>query len=82
MSKGLILQFLRPANLFQLIAAVLDKNEKIRTELKIREINFESCKIKQNFDCNYTFPINLAQNRIPFGAKSIGKVYLYNQNMV
>ena len=30
------------------------------------------CKI--NLDCNYTFRIHLASNRIPFGVKSIGIV--------
>ena len=28
----------------------------------------------QNLDCNYTFPIDLALDGIPFDAKSIGKV--------
>ena len=29
---------------------------------------------RHNWDCNYTFPIDLTPNGIPFGAKSIGKV--------
>ena len=33
---------------------------------------FSFCKMKSNFDCNYTFPIYLTPNEIPFGAKSIG----------
>ena len=33
----------------------------------------ESGEIKPNFNCNYTFPIELAPNELPFGAKSIGK---------
>ena len=41
-----------------------------------REIFSESCSTKLNLDCNYTFHIDLAPNRIPFNAKSIGKVYL------
>ena len=34
---------------------------------KIDLITIDWC----NFDCNYTFPIDLAANGIPFGAKSI-----------
>ena len=29
---------------------------------------------KPNLDCNYTIPIDLAPNGVPFGAKSIEKV--------
>ena len=35
-------------------------------------INFNSSK--PNSDCNCAFPFDLAPNRIPFGAKPIGKV--------
>ena len=38
------------------------------------EIFSESFESKPNLDYNYTFPIELAQNEIPFGAKSIVKV--------
>ena len=38
------------------------------------EIFSESGYSKPNFDCNNTFPIDLAPKRIPFGTKSIGKV--------
>ena len=34
----------------------------------------ETCQIKSNLDCNYTFPIDVALSGIPFGAKSIRKV--------
>ena len=34
---------------------------------------FELCSIKPNFDCNYTFPIDLAPNEIRFGVKSTRK---------
>ena len=36
----------------------------------------ESCPIKQNFDCNYTFPIELAAQGNPPGAKWVRKVNL------
>ena len=36
-----------------------------------REIDSESCYIKPNLDCDYTFLIDLAPNGISFGAKSI-----------
>ena len=39
-----------------------------------RELFSEYCESKPNLDYNYTFPIDLSPNRIPFGAKSIGKV--------
>ena len=39
-----------------------------------REIFSESCLCNPNFDCNYTFSIDLAPNGITFGVKSIGKV--------
>jgi len=39
-----------------------------------REFNFVSCNIKPNLDGNYTFPIDLAPNGFPFGAKSIDKM--------
>ena len=32
------------------------------------------CFINLNLDCNFTFPVDFAPNRVPFGAKSIGKV--------
>ena len=41
-----------------------------------REIFSEYYQIKPNFDCNYTFRIDLTPNGFPFGAKSIGTVYL------
>ena len=31
---------------------------------------------KPNFDCNYTFPTDLAANRIQFNSKSTGEVQL------
>ena len=34
----------------------------------------EYCCFETNFGCNYRFPIHLAPNGIPIGAKSIGKV--------
>ena len=34
---------------------------------------YESRYIRQNMDYNYKFPIALAPNGIPFGAKSNGK---------
>ena len=34
-------------------------------------IDAESCSIAANLDYNYSFPINLAKNGIPFGAKFI-----------
>ena len=39
----------------------------------------ESCYIKPNLDCNYHFQIDLAPSGTPFGAKSIGKVYLQSK---
>ena len=30
--------------------------------------------IKPNLDCNYTFPIDLAPNGLPFVANSVGKL--------
>ena len=40
------------------------------------ELNFESTKFKSNLNSNYTFPIVLAPNGIPFNAKSIRTVEL------
>ena len=40
-----------------------------------------SCYIKPNLDCNYTFPINLASNAIPFGANQSDKCN-YNPNLL
>ena len=37
------------------------------------EISSDSCRIKPNFYCIYTFQIDLAPNATPSGAKSIGK---------
>ena len=34
----------------------------------------ESCYIKLNLDRDYTFPINLEPNGIPFDSNSIGKM--------
>ena len=42
----------------------------IDTEQSISEFSWS----KPTFVCNYTFPINLAPNGIPFGAKLIGEV--------
>ena len=42
----------------------------------LREIFAESCPIKTNLDCNYTFPMDLASNGIPFGGKPIGKAIM------
>ena len=39
-----------------------------------REIFLESNSMEPNLDCNYTFPIDLAPNGLPVGAKSIEKV--------
>ena len=44
-----------------------------------REIYYESFQIKQNLNCNYTFPIDMAPCGIFYGAKSIGKG---NSNLV
>ena len=38
------------------------------------ELDFQSCCVKPNFACHHTFPIDLAPNKIPFNAESIGKV--------
>ena len=38
-----------------------------------REIASESCQIEPNLYCNYTFPIDLTSNGIPFGANLIKK---------
>ena len=35
------------------------------------KICYNLVKIKPHLDCNYTFLIDLAPNRIPFGTKSI-----------
>ena len=35
--------------------------------------------MKPNLDCNYRFPTDLAPNRILFGARSVGKVYLQSK---
>ena len=32
------------------------------------------CRIRLNFDCNYTFTFDLAPTRIQFGEKSIAKL--------
>ena len=37
------------------------------------EIGSEFDAIKSNFNCDYTFPIDLAPNQVPFSAESIGK---------
>ena len=34
----------------------------------------ESSLIRPNLDCNYAYPIDCAQNEIPFDAKLLGKV--------
>ena len=39
-----------------------------------RELFSESCQSEPNLECNHSFPIDLAPNGIPFGAKSIGSV--------
>ena len=41
-----------------------------------KQLLFSFCKIKPNFECNLTFPIDLAPNEKPFVVKSIGKLYL------
>ena len=41
--------------------------------LPTEQSSSECCYIKTNFDCNYTFPIDSAPNKIPFGAKPIRK---------
>ena len=38
-----------------------------------------SDKSKSNFDCNHTFPTDLAPDGVPFGAKSIEKVLLQSK---
>ena len=43
------------------------------------EIDSESYSTRPNLDCNSTFPIDIASNRIPFGFESIGKVYLQSK---
>ena len=42
-----------------------------------RETFSESGSIKQNLDCNYTFPIDLIWNRVQIGAESIRKFKVY-----
>ena len=37
------------------------------------EKDSKSFQIKQNLDCNYTFPVDLAPTEMMFGAKTIGK---------
>ena len=37
------------------------------------------CEHKQVLGCNYSFPIDLAQDEILFGDKSMGKVYIYSK---
>ena len=46
-----------------------------------RESHSQSCSVKPNLDCNYTFPINLASNAIPFGANQSDKCN-YNPNLL
>ena len=41
---------------------------------KSREIEPDSCSINPDFDCTYTFLIDLTPSRIPFDAKSIKKL--------
>ena len=36
---------------------------------------FESCYVIRDFNCNYTFPIDFAPNRIPFGKKNLWKSF-------
>ena len=43
------------------------------------DIDSESCKTKPNLDCDYTFPIGVASNWVPFSAKSIGKMQLQSK---
>ena len=50
-------------------------------EISHREIFFEFGWSKQNLDCIYPPPIDLALNKIPLGAKSFGKAN-YNLNFV
>ena len=57
-----------------LIYKYLDWSSEIHKILNHRELDFESSSIKQNFDWDHTFPIELAPKGILFGAKSIGKV--------
>ena len=54
---------------------ITDWKQKQRSDVQLSsEIQSESCQIELYFDCNYTFPINLASNGIQFGVKSNGKV--------
>jgi len=46
----------------------------IHVDTTHRDTFSDSCWVKPNFDCIYTFLIAMAPNIIPFGAKSIGKV--------
>ena len=55
------------------------KPKKTQEYLRYRKLDFESCYIKPNLDCNYTFPMDLKPNGIPFGAKSNGKVILQSK---
>ena len=43
-------------------------------QITYREIFSQSCWIKPNLDCNYTFPIDLAPKGILFDVKSMGKI--------
>ena len=45
-------------------------NYEVTNTCAYRKIFYESCCIKPNLDCNYPFPVDSAQNGIPFGAKS------------
>ena len=46
-----------------------------------KKIFWESCKSIPNLYCNYSFPIDLAPDGFPFGAKSIEKCN-YDPNLV
>ena len=49
-----------------------------------KELDLEFCSIKPNLYYNYTFPIDLAPNGIPFGAKPLNQSEKcnYNPNLV
>ena len=48
----------------------------ILEQISDEKIFSESCYIKPNLYCNYTFPIDSATNGITFGGKSIGAVLI------
>ena len=42
---------------------------------------YKSCQIESNLDCDYTFPIDLPPNGIPFGGKLVDGIF-FAQNLL